>query len=335
MSDRVIRDCKVVVIGGAGFLGSHLVNHLIDDRGCAVTVLDNLLSGHVKNIHPKAHFVWFDITHDSRDLAALFHHHAQYVFNYAAMPYIPDCYDLPNRFLDVNANAVLNVFDACLYSGVQAVLQMSSSEIYGGATEGALDEQTPICPHSTYALSKLVADQLAAIRYREAKVPVVTLRQFNCVGERETHQYIVPEIISQLCNLNIKAGDCPAYVSLGNNTARDFMYAGDAAKVAALLLERGEFGQAYNSGSGKAIGIYDLARRIASLLGHDNLQIQPDHTRARPWEVMHLCSNNSKINSLFNWTDLQATAHRVDLDTILLRTLDYYHTNGKKWDWNR
>lgn len=328
MSDRVIRDCKVVVIGGAGFLGSHLVNHLIDDRGCAVTVLDNLLSGHVKNIHPKAHFVWFDITHDSRDLAALFHHHAQYVFNYAAMPYIPDCYDLPNRFLDVNANAVLNVFDACLYSGVEAMLQMSSSEIYGGATEGALDEQTPICPHSTYALSKLVADQLAAIRYKEAGVPVVTLRQFNCIGERETHQYIVPEIISQLY---AKENPHTNLIMLGSNTARDFMYAGDAAKIAVLLLERGFFGEAYNSGSGRAVNIYDLAHTINRLMDHSDLSIIEVPSKKRPWDVDYLCSDNTKLYQAIGCRPTPDTS----LDTALAKTIGYFHSNGHKWDWNR
>ena len=96
---RNIRNTKVCVIGGAGFLGSHLVDHLIDDRDCEVLVLDNFITGLRKHIHKDAEFRWFDIRDDEDELARILKEHdIKYVFNYAAEPYIPECF---NRMLVV------------------------------------------------------------------------------------------------------------------------------------------------------------------------------------------------------------------------------------------
>ena len=184
---RDIRNCNVCVIGGAGFLGSQLVDHLIEDRGCNVLVLDNLITGLKKHIHPKAKFEWFDIRDDENHLAKiLLTMNIEYVFNYAAEPYIPECFERPMHFFDINATSVLRVLNACQKANIKGVLQVSSAEIYGDMT-GKISENDPIVPHSTYGVSKVAADGLVQVRWREARVPAIAMRQFNCVGERETH----------------------------------------------------------------------------------------------------------------------------------------------------
>ena len=248
--DREIKNCNVCVIGGAGFIGSHLVDYLIDERGCNVTVLDNLITGKTKNIHEKAKFIWADIRDEESELVRIFKkENIDYVFNYAAEPYIPECFERPMHFFDINATAVLKVLNACQKSKIKAVLQVSSAEIYGDM-KGKIKETDAVEAHSTYGVSKLAADGLVQVRWREANVPAISLRQFNCVGERETHEYVIPEIISQLAKSNV--------VNLGNNSFRDFQYAGDAAKMAVELLEKGQFGDGYNMGSEDGIMIYEL-----------------------------------------------------------------------------
>ena len=101
---RKINKSNVAVIGGAGFLGSHLVNHLIDDRDCNVLVIDNLITGVKKFIHPDATFAYHDITQSEGGLVKLFKKHGiEYVFNYAAEPYIPVSFDRPLHVFDINA----------------------------------------------------------------------------------------------------------------------------------------------------------------------------------------------------------------------------------------
>lgn len=311
---REVRNSSICVVGGAGFLGSHLVNHLIDDRGCEVLVLDNLISGSKKHLHPKSKFVWFDIRGDEDELVKILkENNIKYLFNYAAEPYIPVSFERPTHVFDINARAVLNVLNACQKAGVEAILQVSSAEIYGNAT-GKINESAPIEPHSTYGVAKAAADGLVQVRWKEAGVPAIALRQFNCYGERETHEYVIPEIITQLSTSDT--------IRLGNNSFRDFQYAGDAVKMAVELLEKGHFGEVYNMGSEGGIKIYDLARKIGELSGISDVKIIVDEERIRPWEIWHLQSDNTKLYSVIS------SRPETSLDEGLSRTINDYKKNG-------
>ena len=318
---RNIKNTKTCVIGGAGFIGSHLVDYLINERNCEVLVLDNLITGQTKNIHPKAKFIWHDIRDNENELARIFtENQIEYVFNYAAEPYIPECFERPMHFFDINATSVLRVLNACQQSDIKGLLQVSSAEIYGDL-KGQIKESDPVEPHSTYGVSKLAADGLVQVRWREASVPAIAMRQFNCVGERETHEYVIPEIISQLAKSN--------KVKLGNNSFRDFQYAGDAVAMAVELLEKGKFGEVYNMGSEGGIKIYDLANLIGKLMGHESVEIEVDQDRVRPWEIWHLQSDNTKLYSVIG------VKNPTSLEEGLSKTIQYFYNNGSKWDWKQ
>ena len=316
---RKVQNSNVCVIGGAGFIGSHLVDYLVEEKNCNVIVLDNLITGQTKNINSKAKFIWHDIRDNENELTRILKENGiEYVFNYAAEPYIPECFERPMHFFDINATSVLRVLNACQSAGIKALLQVSSAEIYGDMT-GKIKENDPVEPHSTYGVSKLAADGLVQVRWKEAKVPAIALRQFNCVGERETHEYVIPEIISQLAESNV--------VNLGNNSFRDFLYAGDAVRMAVELLEKGQFGEVYNMGSEDGIKIYDLANLIGKLIGHSEVIINVDQARVRPWEIWHLQSDNAKLYSVIESKSI------TSLEDALDKTIKYYYNNGKKWNW--
>jgi nucleoside-diphosphate-sugar epimerase len=318
---RQIKDTNVCVIGGAGFIGSHLVNYLIEERNCKVLVLDNLITGLVKNINPKAQFKWHDIRDNENELTKfLVDNEIEYVFNYAAEPYIPECFERPMHFFDINATSVLRVLNSCQSANVKGLLQVSSAEIYGDM-KGKITESDPVEPHSTYGVSKLAADGLVQVRWKEAKVPAIALRQFNCVGENETHEYVIPEIISQLSKSNS--------VNLGNNSFRDFLYAGDAVRMAVELLEKGQFGEVYNMGSEDGIQIYDLAHLIGKLMGHEEVIINIDQSRVRPWEIWHLQSDNTKLYSVIE------SKSTTSLEDALNKTIKYFYANNEKWNWKK
>lgn len=315
---RSIDGCKVCVIGGAGFLGSHLVDHLIEDRNCEVLVLDNLITGQKKFVHEKATFRWFDITGSEFELYRLLkHYRIKYLFNYAAEPYIPVSFARPLHVFNINAFAAVKVLHAANEAGVEGILQVSSAEIYGDAT-GRVAEDEFVKPHSSYGVSKVAVDGFVQVRWREAKVPGIAMRQFNCVGERETHPYVIPEIISQI------AGGSEV-VRLGNNSFRDFQYAGDAVRMATELLERGDFGEVYNMGSEQGVKIYDLAVMIGEIMGRQ-IRVEIDESRRRPWEIWHLQSDNTKLYAAIE------RRPAVDLRTALERTIRYFRDNGNRWD---
>lgn len=310
---RNIYKSNVCVIGGAGFLGTHLVNHLIEDRECNVVVIDNLITGQKKWVNPKAKFVWHDITQSEGSLKKIFEQNKiEYVFNYAAEPYIPVSFERPLHVFDINARGALMVLNAAQEAGVKGILQVSSAEIYGNL-DGKIKETDQAIPHSTYGVSKLAIDSLIQARWRESKTPAIAMRQFNCVGERETHEYIIPVIIEQASKGN--------EIKLGNNSFRDFQYAGDAVKMAVELLEKGEFGEVYNMGSEEGIKMYDLAVLIGKLMGKDVTVIE-DESRKRPWEIWHLQSDNTKLYQTIE------TRPQVNLEEALKRTIKDYEENG-------
>lgn len=306
----------VAVAGGAGFLGSHLVHHLIMDKGCKVLVLDNLMVGRKEFVNPCATFEWCDISLSEGAITKLLMEYTvDFVFNYVAMPYVPMSYKRPLGVFDINARGALMLMNASQDAGVKRILQVSSAEIYGDAT-GKINEEHPARPHSSYGASKLAIDMLVQARWREARTPCIALRQFNCCGERETHPYVIPEIISQLDSGNT--------LSLGNNSARDFLYAGDAVRMAVELLENGECGEVYNLGSEEVIKIYDLAHIIGEEMGVMDLNIVVDKSRMRKWEIWHLQSDNTKIYSVIK------ARPEVPLRLALRKTIDDYrnHTWG-------
>ena len=310
---RTISNTKVAVIGGAGFLGSHLVNYLADERNCEVLVIDNLIVGQKKWVNPKARFIWHDITQSEGTLRKIFEEYGiEYVFNYAAEPYIPVSFKRPLNVFDINARAALMVLNAAQEAGVKGILQVSSAEIYGQSINGKIKETDQAIPHSTYGASKLAIDALVQARWREARTPAIALRQFNCVGERETHEYVIPIIIEQVSSGEVK---------LGNNSFRDFQYAGDAVRMAVELLEKGEFGEVYNMGSEDGIQIYDLATTIGELMGKE-IKVVEDESRKRPWEIWHLQSDNSKLYSVISYRP------QVPLREALKRTIADYYANG-------
>lgn len=314
---RNLQGSNVCVVGGAGFLGSHLVNHLIEERACNVYVLDNLCVGRKKFVHPDAKFIHHDITRSEGFMNKLFlMHDIQFVFNHAAWPYIPDSFERPGATCDVNFMGALNVMNAANEAGCEGILQVSSAEIYGDC-EGKINERGIVSPHSTYGASKAAVDAMVQVRWKEAKVPAIALRQFNCVGERETHPYIVPEIISQL--------DKSHMLRLGNNSVRDFQYAGDAVKMATQLLEYGNFGEVYNMGSEHCIHIYDLASMIGEVMAINEVLIKPQKSRKRPWEIWHLQSDNTKLYNTIPGRP------EVSLKEALEKTVTYFLDSNGEW----
>jgi nucleoside-diphosphate-sugar epimerase len=324
---RSIRNCSVCVVGGAGFLGSHLVDYLINERNCSVLVLDNLITGRRDFLHPAAKFEYADITGSESYLRKLFQlHEVGYVFNYAAEPYIPVSFSRPLHVFGTNATGAMNVINAAQDAGCSGILQVSSAEIYGNCVGGKLNEEYPVNPHSTYGVAKAAIDFWIQARWKEAWTPAIALRQFNCIGERETHPYVVTTIISQIYQRVLEGRSTPT-IDLGNNSFRDFQYAGDAVRMTVELLEKGEFGQVYNMGAEDGTKIYDLAQLIGRLMGYDSVQINVDPRRVRPWEIWSLCSDNSKLYATIECRP------QVPFEEALKKTIKYFQDNGARWVW--
>jgi nucleoside-diphosphate-sugar epimerase len=286
---------RVLVTGGAGFMGSEIVKQL-SESGAAVTVLDNLSSGkkeYIKNI-PNTRIVKGDI-YDKRLLKQTLKN-IELVINAAALPFIPYSYQSPEEFFKVNVMGTLNVLWESINSKtVERFVQISSSEVYGSAKYVPMDESHPLSPHSTYAVSKLASARLVLLSYEEHDFPAVVMRPFNSYGPNITQPYIIPEIIVQLLKGSTQ-------IRLGNvESSRDFTYVTDTARGVLLgAICEAAIGQVINLGSGKVITIRELALLIASLMDRQ-IEIVSDPSRTRPFDVMKLVCNWNKARRMLSW----------------------------------
>ncbi len=313
-----------MVTGGAGFIGSTLTRELLAEKA-HVTVLDNFLSGQHSNLAEIREEIDL-IEGDIRDPGLpeiLQKNEIEFVFNLAAMPYIPDCYDKPFDFFDINATGAMNVMLACKKAGVARIIQWSTSEVYGTARQVPMDEHHPINPHSTYAVAKAAADRLCYTLHYEQELPVIIFRQFNCFGPRETHPYIIPELISQFSQSN--------RLRLGNiNARRDFTYVTDAAKAGvALMKEPKAVGQVFNGGYGQDYSIREIAEKLGQIMGHDSVEITLEQRRLRPLDVEQLQANYFKLHHLTGWSP------QVSFEKGLQNTVAWYNENNRQWPWDK
>ena len=287
---------NIVVTGGAGFIGSALTRELLK-REANVIVYDNFLYGTKSNlaeVEDRIEMVNGDVL-SWKIYDALKRFKVDYVFHLAAEPYIPKCYDNPEKFFDVNVKGTMNVLSACKVLDVKRIVHFSTSEVYGTAKYVPMDEEHPTLPLSTYAVSKLAADRICYVFSREHKIPVIIVRPFNCYGPRETQPYVIPEIISQLCRGRL--------LKLGNLDARrDFTYVDDTARgVADLLTSDIADGGVVNLGSDRDYSVKDIAHRIAETMELGEIKIEIEPSRLRPCDVEVLRCDYKKARSYIDW----------------------------------
>jgi nucleoside-diphosphate-sugar epimerase len=315
---------KVLVTGGAGFIGSALVGSLARD-GYEVVAYDNFATGtaaHLKGVIPHDHIIRGDIE-SWKFVNTISAVKPEVVYHLAADPYIPMSYEYPERFMRTNFQGTMNVLMTCKTFEVSRIIHVSTSEVYGSAQAVPMNEQHPTLPQSVYAVSKLAGDQLCRVLAREHGLPAIIVRPFNCYGPRETHPYVIPEIISQLAKSN--------EVILGNIEARrDFTYVEDTARAFCSLAQKeGIEGEIFNIGNGKDYSIGEIAKIAGLIVRGGDPTIRTDKSRLRPYDVTRLVCDSSKIRNLTGWKP------EISLEEGLRKTYEWYKGNGCTWEWER
>lgn len=293
---------KILVTGADGFIGSHLIEYLVN-LGCKVKAfvfynsfgtwgwLDSLSSEIKNNIE----VVMGDIRDPHGVKTAM--QGCDIVLHLAALIGIPYSYYSPETYIDTNVKGTLNIVQAARELGVSKIVHTSTSEVYGTAKYAPIDEAHPLQGQSPYSASKIGADQIAMSFYTSFNVPVSIVRPFNTYGPRQSARAFIPTVITQIIN------NCEK-IKLGSlHPTRDFTFVTDTVKgFIAVAESENSIGEVINIGSNFEISMGHTVKFIAELMDSD-IEIIEDRQRIRPAksEVERLWADNNKIKRLTNW----------------------------------
>lgn len=316
---------RVLVTGADGFIGSHLVEHLV---GAGVEVRAFVY------YNAFGHWGWLDrvssevkdqievCTGDIRDGRSVRQaaEGVETIFHLAALIGIPYSYSAPDSYVDTNIKGTLNVLEAARDLQTARVLVTSTSEVYGTARYVPIDESHPYQGQSPYSATKIGADRLAESYYRSYNLPVTIVRPFNTYGPRQSARAVIPTIITQLL-------DGVTEIRLGSLApTRDLVFVADTARgFAELAACRAAVGEEVNLATGVEISIGDLAGAIIELI-NPSARIVTDQERIRPEksEVERLLGCTKKLKRLTGWTP------GVALADGLAKTIDWFRVPANR-----
>ncbi len=307
---------QVAVTGADGFIGSHLVEALVESGNTVSAMvqynsfnswgwLDTLTPEVMDHVHVHAG--------DVRDLRSVLDlvHDAPRVVHLAALISVPYSFETPRSFIDTNVGGTLNVLEACRMTGSEMLVHVSSSEVYGTARTTPIQEGHPLQAQSPYAASKIAAEKLAESFALSYGLPVVVLRPFNTFGPRQSARAVIPTIISQ-----VAAGHPVIHLGALEPT-RDFNYVRDIVNAFVDVGTSDDpalAGNVFNVGSGSEIAIGRLVTLIAQLMGRQvDVRVEDERLRPDDAEVMRLVCDGRRLREATGWEPCHTLERGLEL----------------------
>lgn len=304
---------RLLVTGGAGFIGSNFVHYCIEETDHEVVTLDALTyAGDRDNLagvlgHERHRFVEGDVR--DHELVNELVEETDAVVNFAAESHVDRSIDSAANFVATNVGGTQTLLSAASNHGIDRFLQVSTDEVYGHILEGEFDEDDCLDPRNPYAATKAGADLLCQSYERTHDLPVVIVRSSNNYGPRQHSEKLIPKFVKLAAN----GEDLPVYGD-GSNV-REWTYVEDTCRAFEMVLREGQVGEIYNVGSGDERQNIEVTRTIVALVGADEDQIT--FVEDRPGHDQRYALNTEKIEAL-GWEA------QWSFDEGLKATVDYY-----------
>ena len=316
---------KILVTGGAGFIGSNFINYILNSRNdVSIVNLDKLTyAGNLKNLsgvenNPNYTFIKGDIVNDELVKFIFQRYQITHVINFAAESHVDRSILGSEVFFRTNVLGTNVLLETAKYFGVEKFIQISTVEVYGSlGPEGQFEETTPLQPNSPYAASKAAADLMALAFHHTYGVPVVITRCSNNYGQYQFPEKLIPLMIINALN-NKKL---PVYGD-GLNV-RDWIYVIDHNKAVELVLEKGQLGEVYNIGANTEKPNIQIVKLILSQLGKSEELIE--YVKDRLGHDRRYAINSKKIKKNLGWQP------EYSFEDAIKNTIDWYIGNEKWW----
>lgn len=295
-----MRTC--LVTGGAGFIGSHIADRLIEE-GYRVIIIDNESTGFLENVNPKAIYVRGDITRP-KDLIRVFSYGIDVVFHIAGQASTIRSFDDPLNDLRVNVIGTINILKMCLKYRVPRLMYASSMTVYGHPTKIPTPETEHCKPISYYGITKYAAERYVHATAERIDLAfefrVTSFRMFNVYGERQSlknpYQGVVSIFIANILNRE------PITIYGDGKQSRDFVYIQDVvdAWIAALDNERA-YNQVFNLGTGRQYSINELIDVLLAIFNYSRKTYPVRYAPSRPGDQRHMAADITKISTILGW----------------------------------
>jgi len=306
---------RILVTGGAGFIGSHFIKCLLTGTGGYNVINVDALSyaadlNRLKEVEndDRYSFIKADVR-SVLELEKAFSKDIDAVVHFAAETHVDNSIETPSLFADVNVTGTLNLLNIVLAKRIKKYIHISTDEVYGEIETGAFSEDSPFKPNSPYSASKAAADFFVRAYMRTYNLPAIIVRPCNNYGPWQYPEKFIPVASCKLLN-NEKI---PVYAEGLNR--REWLYVEDCAEAVRTVLERGKIGEAYNIGSGIEKKNIDIAEKIVKILGKTPNSIE--FVKDRPGHDFRYALNSTKIATL-GWQT------QMEFDRGLEETVNWY-----------
>ncbi|WP_410537973.1 dTDP-glucose 4,6-dehydratase [Streptomyces sp. KL2] len=315
---------RFLVTGGAGFIGSHYVRTMLEGgypgyERVGVTVLDSLgYAGNRENLpasHPRLEFVRGDVCDLPLLLDLLPGHDA--VVHFAAESHVDRSLESAAEFVRTNVMGTQTLLEACLRTGVERVVHVSTDEVYGSIEKGSWTEEWPLAPNSPYAASKAGSDLVARAYWRTHGLDLSITRCSNNYGPRQHPEKLIPLFVTNL----LEGEPVPLYGD-GLNV-REWLHVDDHCRAVQLVLTRGQAGEVYNVGGGDERTNREITGRLLELCGADWSMVR--HVPDRKGHDLRYSLDDTKIRDELGY------APRIPFDRGLAETVAWYRDNPGWW----
>jgi len=313
---------KILITGGAGFIGSNFIHYLLENYDDQIINIDKLTyAGNLDNLRnissAKNHKFYQGDIINKDFIEEVFDKSVDYVVNFAAETHVDRSIDNSNKFIKTNVEGTQVLLDRALECDIKNFVQISTDEVYGSIKKGKFNENNMLNPNNPYAASKAGADFLVKSYNNTYNLPVNITRSSNNYGPYQYPEKLIPLFITNI----MQDKKLPLYGD-GKNI-RDWIYVKDNCRAIDLIMRKGKNGEIYNIGANNEKTNLEITKAILKIMNKDESMIR--YVKDRPGHDYRYALNNEKIKSELGWNS------KTSFNKGLRKTVSWYKNNKKWW----